>query len=113
MPIYEFECPDCDILFEERLPLAQLDEVVVECPICYTPRVKKVISAPTFLINRGRSNPSGAEVDSGESGAEEAAEPRAFDTPEAPSLSHPVGCACCWNIGENRRSPDRILEDKC
>ena len=110
MPIYEFECPDCDILFEERLPLAQLDEVVVECPICYTPRVKKVVSAPTFLISRGHSNPSGTEVDSGESGAEEAAEPRAFETPEAPSLSHPVGCACCWNIGENRRSPGRILE---
>ena len=112
MSIYEFECPDCDILFEERLSLAQLDEVVVECPICYTPHVKKVISAPTFLINRGRSNPSGTEVDSGESSAEEAAEPGAFDTPEAPSLSHPIGCECCWNIGENRRSPDRILEDK-
>ena len=112
MPIYEFECPDCDILFEERLPLAQLDEVVVECPICYTPRVKKVISAPSFLINRGCSNPSGAEVDSGESSAKEAAEPGAFDTPEASNLSHPIGCACCWNIGENRRSPNRILEDK-
>ena len=29
MPVYEFECPDCDILFEERLSPAQLDEVVV------------------------------------------------------------------------------------
>ena len=67
MPIYEFECPDCDVLFEERLSLAQLDEVVVECPICYAPRVKKVISAPTFLISRGRSNPTGAEIDSGKS----------------------------------------------
>ena len=112
MPIYEFECPDCDILFEERLSLAQLDEVVVECPICYTPRVKKVVSAPTFLISRGCSNPSGAEVNSGESGAEEAAKPGAFETPEASSLSHPVGCACCWNIGENRRSSGRILEDE-
>ena len=99
MPIYEFECPDCDVLFEERLSLAQLDEVVVECPICYTSRVKKVISASTFLISRGRSNPSGAEVDPGESGAEGAAEPGAFETPEARGLSHPVGCACCWNIG--------------
>ena len=112
MPIYEFECPDCDILFEERLSLAQLDKVVVECPICYTPRVKKVVSAPTFLISRGHSNPSGAEVDSGESGAEAAAEPGAFETPEAPSLSHPVGCTCCWNIGKNRHSPGRILEDE-
>ena len=112
MPIYEFECPDCDILFEERLSFAQLDEVVVECPICYTPRVEKVISAPTFLISRGCSNPSGTEVDSGELGAEEAAEPGAFETPEALSLNHPVGCACCWNIGENRRSPGRILEDE-
>ena len=112
MPIYEFECPDCDILFEEQLPLAQLDEVVVECPICYTPRVKKVISAPTFLISQGRSNPSGAEVDFGELDAEEAAEPRAFETPEVPSLSHPAGCVCCWNIGENRRSSGRILEDE-
>ena len=112
MPIYEFECPDCDILFEERLSLVQLDEVVVECPICYTPRVEKVISAPTFLISRGRSNPSGTEVDSGESGAGEAAEPGAFETPEVSNRSHPVGCACCWNIGENRHSPGRILEDE-
>ena len=82
MPIYEFECPDCDVHFEERLSHGQLDEAVVECPICYTPRVKKVISAPTFLISRGRANPSGAEVDSGESGAEEATEPRAFETPD-------------------------------
>ena len=110
MPIYEFECPDCDILFEERLSVAQLDEVVVECPICYTPRVEKVISAPTFLISRGRSNLSDTEVDSGESGTEEAAEPGELETPEAPSLNHPAGCACCWNIGENRRSPGRILE---
>ena len=112
MSIYEFECPDCDILFEERLSLAQLDEVVVECPICYTPHVKKVISAPTFFISRGHSNPSGAEVDFGESGAEEAAKPGAFETPEAPNLSHPIGCTCCWNIGENRRSPGQILEDE-
>ena len=112
MPIYEFECPDCDILFEEQLPLGQFGEVVVECPICYTPRVKKVISAPTFLISRGRPNSSGAEVDFGESGAEESTEPGAFETPEAPSFSHPAGCACCWNIGENRRSPGRILEDE-
>ena len=61
MPIYEFECPDCDILFEERLSLAELDEVVVECPICYTPRVKKVVSAPTFLISR---DPGGAQPQS-------------------------------------------------
>ena len=48
MPIYEFECPDCDILFEEQLPLAQLDEVVIECPICYTPRVKRSLVPPPF-----------------------------------------------------------------
>ena len=95
MPIYEFECSDCDVLFEERLSLAQLDEVVVECPICYTPRVKKVLSAPTFLVSRWRSNPAGDEVDSGESGGESAAVHGAFETPDAPNLSHPVGCTCC------------------
>ena len=81
MLIYEFECPDGDIFFEERLSLSQLDEVVVKCP--------------TFLVSRGRSNPSGSEVDFGGSGAEEVVEPGAFETPEAPSLSHPVGCTCC------------------
>ncbi len=95
MPIYEIEWFDCDVLFEERLSLAPLDEAVVECTICYTPRVKKVINAPTLLVSRGRSNPSGAEVDSGESGAEESVEHAAIEALDAPSYSHPVGCTCC------------------
>ena len=107
MPIYEFECPDCDVLFEERLSLTQLDEVVVECPICYTPRVKKVINAPTFLLSRGRSNPSGAEVNYGEFGADGAAEHEVFEIPDAPSLNHLVGCTCCWDFEAKRRSPGR------
>ena len=53
MPIYEFECPDCDIFFEEQLSIAQLDKVVVKCSICYTPRVKKVISDPPFSSAEG------------------------------------------------------------
>ena len=106
MPIYEFECPDRDIFFEERLSLAQLDDVVVECPICYTPRVKKVISASTFLVSRGRSNPSGPEVDSGKSGAKEVAEPRAFETPVAPSLSHRSAAHAAGILGRIGVHPD-------
>jgi len=53
MPLYEIEWFDCDVLFEERLSLAPLDEAVVEFTICYTPRVKKVINAPPYSSAEG------------------------------------------------------------
>lgn len=34
MPIYVYECPECDIELEELRPVWQAD-IPVECPICH------------------------------------------------------------------------------
>ena len=53
MPIYEFECPDCDIFFEEQLSLAQLDEVVVKCPSAIRLVSKRSLVPPPFSSGEG------------------------------------------------------------
>ena len=53
MPIYEFECPDCDIFFEERLSLSQLDEVVVKSPPAIRLVSKRSLVPPPFSSAEG------------------------------------------------------------
>jgi putative FmdB family regulatory protein len=48
MPIYEFECPDCDELFERLQKLSDPDPTV--CPTCGKGRVKRRLTAPAFRL---------------------------------------------------------------
>jgi putative FmdB family regulatory protein len=47
MPIYEYECQECDACFE-RLIFAGEDGPV-ECPKCGTRKVRKLISCASFI----------------------------------------------------------------
>jgi len=47
MPIYEFECKDCENLFEELIFTAQQSSETVVCPSCGSKNSKKLISAPS------------------------------------------------------------------
>ncbi|MBW1778496.1 MAG: zinc ribbon domain-containing protein [Deltaproteobacteria bacterium] len=47
MPIYEFECKDCDHCFE-RLVFVD-DDRPVKCPRCDSARVKKLVSCASFI----------------------------------------------------------------
>jgi putative FmdB family regulatory protein len=43
MPIYEYRCPDCDIVFSERRRMSEADDPVV-CPECGKSKASRVLS---------------------------------------------------------------------
>lgn len=47
MPIYEYQCTECENRFE-KLVFAGDDELV-ECPECGTERVQKLMSCASFM----------------------------------------------------------------
>ncbi|MCI0506673.1 MAG: zinc ribbon domain-containing protein [Gammaproteobacteria bacterium] len=51
MPIYEYECKACG----HRLEMIQKisDEPITQCPRCYKPELKKLISAAGFRLKGG------------------------------------------------------------
>lgn len=60
MPIYEYRCQECKILFETIVTSTETSVEVV-CPKCSSSVVKKTISASSFRIASGSSAiPSGA-----------------------------------------------------
>lgn len=48
MPIYEYQCQDCDEVVEVLQKIA--DAPVVDCPSCGKPSLKKKISAAAFRL---------------------------------------------------------------
>jgi putative FmdB family regulatory protein len=48
MPIYEFECVQCGHRFERLQKLSDPDPST--CPSCAAPRVKHLVSAPSFRL---------------------------------------------------------------
>lgn len=48
MPTYQFRCPDCSELFEEKRGFAQSGEPAV-CPACRSDRAVKVIGTAMFF----------------------------------------------------------------
>ena len=49
MPIYEYVCTECDHAHEALQKLS--DVVLVDCPACDRPGLKKQISAPGFRLS--------------------------------------------------------------
>lgn len=49
MPIYEYQCTDCDHAFETLQKMS--DAPLSVCPACDKPRLKKKISAPGFRLS--------------------------------------------------------------
>mgnify|MGYP003315073753 CR=1 FL=1 len=48
MPRYDFECSDCDVVFEEKVSLADLEKAV-ECPLCESLNTKRTIGMPMIF----------------------------------------------------------------
>ncbi|HEX3304231.1 MAG TPA: zinc ribbon domain-containing protein [Thermomicrobiales bacterium] len=78
MPTYDFRCPSCATLFEERRSFARADDPAV-CPSCGGDRAAKVISVAEFY------SPGSA--------ARSLLDPGARQT--ATAAPHAAGCPCC------------------
>lgn len=51
MPIYEYECQACGLRHEAIQKMS--DDVLVDCPACNKPKLKKLISAAAFRLKGG------------------------------------------------------------
>ena len=49
MPIYEYQCNDCDHQFETLQKMS--DAPLTDCPACEKPALRKKISAPGFRLS--------------------------------------------------------------
>jgi putative FmdB family regulatory protein len=57
MPIYEYACRDCDVVFEE-LVVRRSDEAEVRCPTCQGREVARVLSRPAAARTGGGGGPA-------------------------------------------------------
>jgi len=48
VPIYEYECSDCNHYFDELQKMN--DDPLVDCPVCSKPTLKRLLSAPSFRL---------------------------------------------------------------
>ena len=48
MPVYEYECPSCKGRFDAMQKFS--DPVLTECRLCGAAGVRKVLSAPSFVL---------------------------------------------------------------
>lgn len=51
MPIYEYQCEDCGHALEALQKMA--DAPLRDCPECSAPRLRRLISAPSFRLKGG------------------------------------------------------------
>ncbi len=50
MPVYEYECPECEKIFEVQQRMS--DDPLTQCPDCEGP-VKKIMSRSSFQLKGG------------------------------------------------------------
>lgn len=74
MPLYEFHCQDCEMIYEERRPFAQASERST-CPSCQSEHTNKLISMATFISNGSQMNQA--------------------TLPSTPAASAGCGCGSC------------------
>lgn len=57
MPLYTYNCKDCNYTFEEDYCIAERDVPTLEpCPICGNFRIIKVMNAVDFKVNGANAN---------------------------------------------------------
>ncbi|MCI0393370.1 MAG: zinc ribbon domain-containing protein [Chloroflexi bacterium] len=73
MPRYDFRCPDCQTVFEERRSFDEAHRPAT-CPVCGQPEARKVLLAVAVLSNGGQASAERIPV---------------------PMASHGCGCGSC------------------
>lgn len=54
MPLYEYQCYNCETVFKERKPFARSSETAV-CPNCEGVETRKLLGAVAFISNGPRA----------------------------------------------------------
>lgn len=89
MPVYEYECKECDKVFEVQQKIA--DDPLTECPKCHAP-VKKLMSMSSFQLKGGGWYADGySSAASGTKADDTAAKP----AEKAAPCQTGGGCAAC------------------
>ncbi len=89
MPVYEYECPACEIVHEVQQRMA--DAPLTDCPDCGGP-VSKIMSRSSFQLKGGGWYADGYAS----TGAEKKKETKKEATPSAPACKSAEGkCAKC------------------
>ena len=84
MPVYEYECKECQKVFEVQQKMS--DEPLKNCPECQAP-VKKLVSMSSFQLKGGGWYADGYSSSSASSG-------KTKTTKEKPAPSCPSGGGC-------------------
>lgn len=84
MPVYEYECKECDKVFEVQQKMA--DDPLSECPECQAP-VTKLMSMSSFQLKGGGWYADGY--------ASPAAKKSTDKSKQAPACQAGGGCAGC------------------
>ena len=92
MPIYEYECTSCDKVFEVRQRIS--DEPLQNCPDCRG-KVKKIVSASSFLLKGGGWYADGYSGPSNGSGKNGGTAEKKDSTPAPPCQAGKDSCAGC------------------
>ncbi len=90
MPVYEYECQECDKVFEVQQKI--VDKPLSECPECHGP-VKKLVSMSSFQLKGGGWYADG--YSSTVNGATKSATPAKATESAAPAKSCETGAAAC------------------
>lgn len=48
MPVYEFRCPECDLLFTESIPISEVSDIELTCPDDNT-LLKRIFTSPGVI----------------------------------------------------------------
>lgn len=88
MPVYEYECKECNKVFEVQQKMA--DQPLSNCPECQAP-VKKLVSMSSFQLRGGGWYADGYSTSSGAAKAAPAAPAAKPATP----CQAGAGCAGC------------------
>ncbi len=92
MPVYEYECPACEVVHEVQQRMA--DDPLQECPDCGGP-VKKIMSRSSFQLKGGgwyADGYSSAKPEKAEKKSKTSSEKST--TPAAPPCKSSGSCPC-------------------
>lgn len=90
MPIYEYECSECEKVFEVQQRIS--DDPLENCPDCQG-AVKKLVSVSSFQLKGGGWYADGYSGASNDNGKNKPADKK--ETPAAPPCQSGGGCKSC------------------